>query len=69
MDIYLIGHEYRYAVEQMLLTLYPEERPVYPEVPRPGDSVSVTLSRGEKRITASCRLCREATGSISTAQT
>ena len=58
MDIYLIGHEYRYAVEQMLLTLYPEERPVYPETRRPGDSVSVTLSRGEKRITASCRLCR-----------
>ena len=30
MELYLIGHEHKYAVEQMLLTLYPEERPVYP---------------------------------------
>jgi oxygen-independent coproporphyrinogen-3 oxidase len=31
MDIYLIGHGYGYAVEQMLFTLFPGERPRYPE--------------------------------------
>ena len=33
MKLYLSGHDYRYAVEQMLLTLYPEERPEYPDEP------------------------------------
>ena len=28
MNLYLIGHDYRYAAEQMLLTLFPDERPV-----------------------------------------
>ena len=27
MNLYLIGHDYRYAAEQMLLTLFPDERP------------------------------------------
>ena len=31
MNLYLIGHDYRYAAEQMLLTLFPDERPVYPD--------------------------------------
>ena len=31
MKLYLYGHEYKYAVEQMLLTLFPAERPQYPE--------------------------------------
>lgn len=31
MNLYLIGHEYRYAAEQMLLTLFPDERPEYPD--------------------------------------
>ena len=30
MRLYLIGHDYKYAVEQMLLTMFPEERPEYP---------------------------------------
>ena len=25
MKLYLYGHDYKYAVEQMLLTLYPDE--------------------------------------------
>ena len=29
MDLYFTGHNYKYAAEQMLLTLYPEERPAY----------------------------------------
>lgn len=55
MDIYLIGHDYRYAVEQMLLTLYPEERPVYPETPPAGDSLTIALRRGTKFAVAVCR--------------
>jgi oxygen-independent coproporphyrinogen-3 oxidase len=34
--LYLSGHQYKYAVEQMLLVLFPEERPVYTEQP-PGE--------------------------------
>ena len=34
MNLYLIGHDYRYAAEQMLLTLFPDERPVYPATAR-----------------------------------
>ena len=59
MNIYLYGHDYKYAVEQMLLTLYPEERPVYPAEPCAGDGLTVALRRGERYVTASCRLVRE----------
>ena len=31
----MTGHDLRYAVEQMLLTLFPDEKPVL--VPEPGD--------------------------------
>ena len=56
MKLYLYGHEYKYAVEQMLLTLYPAERPQYPEGEPQGERMEIRLSRGEKRVTASCRL-------------
>jgi len=31
MELFLVGHEYKYAVEQIMLMLFPAERPVYPE--------------------------------------
>lgn len=31
MRLYFTGHDYKYAAEQMLLTLFPEQRPEYPE--------------------------------------
>lgn len=52
MDIILTGHDYKYAVEQMLLTLYPAERPNYPARPSGGSCVSLTLADG----TAWCAL-------------
>ena len=59
MDIFLTGHDYKYAVEQMLLTLYPHERPVYP-AGTPGDnSVSVALRRGTRYAAAVCTLRRD----------
>lgn len=58
MKLYLYGHDYKYAVEQMLLTLFPNERPEYPiEVPE-GDRMEIRLSRGEQMTSAGCALYR-----------
>ena len=58
MRLYLIGHDYKYAVEQMLLTLYPEERPEYPEGKPSGERMELRLSRGARYVTAACVLHR-----------
>ncbi len=53
MNLYLTGHSYKYAAEQMLLTLYPGERPVYPEGRPDGtDGAELILTEAEAR----CRL-------------
>jgi len=56
MELYLSGHDHRYAAEQILLTLFPTERPVYPETPPKGntDRAEITLENG--RVT--CTLFR-----------
>jgi len=55
MKLVLSGHDHRYAVEQIMLALFPEERPEYattaPDVEE--DFTSVRLSRGAKNVTAS----------------
>ena len=56
MKLFLYGHEYKYAVEQMLLTLFPDERPVYPEGEPEGERMEIRLTRAQKRVTASCLL-------------
>ena len=56
MNLYLIGHDYRYAVEQMLLTLFPDERPEYPDGRPTGDRVELRLMSGAKVTTATCVL-------------
>ena len=56
MKLYLYGHEYKYAAEQMLFTMVPGERPEYPEGKPDGDRMEIRLSRGERYTTASCRL-------------
>ena len=60
MKLYLVGHSYKYAVEQMLLTLFPEERPEYPEGRPAGRRMEIRLSRGEQFTTATCSLYGEA---------
>jgi oxygen-independent coproporphyrinogen-3 oxidase len=45
------GHDYRYAVEQMMLAMFPGERPEYVERRSEADA-AVTLSVGEKCATA-----------------
>ena len=56
MKLYLYGHEYHYAVEQMLLTLFPAERPEYPDGEPAGNRMEIRLSRGEKNTSATCAL-------------
>ncbi len=54
MTVILKGHGYRYAVEQMLLTLFPAERPTYGT--QEEDRVTVSLHRGDTWLTAGCVL-------------
>ena len=58
MKLILRGHAYKYAVEQMLLTMFPEERPEYPEGKVSGDRMEISLSRGAAMTTAVCRFYR-----------
>ena len=56
--LYLVGHEYRYAVEQMLLTLYPEERPEYPDGVPEGERMEIRLHRDVQGTIAGCAFYR-----------
>lgn len=56
MDLFLIGHSYQYAVEQSLLTLFPGQKPVYPDTPGEGDYIVVKQSRGRVYTTMSTTL-------------
>ena len=56
MKMFLFGHDFRYAAEQMLLTLFPSERPEYPEGAPEGDRAELSLFEGKQRFTAVCRL-------------
>lgn len=56
MKLKLIGHDYKYAAEQILLMMFPAERPEYAE-PEPGVlSAVVTLNRGKSYATATALL-------------
>ena len=53
MELFLRHHDHKYAVEQSLLMLFPEERPVYPERPSGGEKAAVvSLHRGKTWVTA-----------------
>jgi oxygen-independent coproporphyrinogen-3 oxidase len=62
MNLTLSGHAYKYAVEQIMLMMYPGELPVYPaELPdaqrKPGGlSAEVTLTLGTRYATARTRI-------------
>ena len=56
MRLYLHGHEYKYAVEQMLLTMFPSERPEYPDGKPEGNRLEISLSHTAQRTTACCTL-------------
>ena len=59
MKLYLFNHDYRYAAEQMMLTLFPEERPEYPQGTPAGDRAELCLSEGKERLTAVCRFVKD----------
>ena len=58
MRLYLQGHDYRYAVEQMMMTLFPGQKPDYPEHAPDGTSpaAQVTLKHTADTITAHAKL-------------
>ncbi|MBQ5799342.1 MAG: coproporphyrinogen dehydrogenase HemZ, partial [Oscillospiraceae bacterium] len=59
MKLQLIGHDEKYAVEQSLLTLFPDERPVYGEVDEAADDIwaVVTLEETENTVCVTTELC------------
>ncbi|MEI3101507.1 MAG: radical SAM protein [Oscillospiraceae bacterium] len=59
MKLYFKVHDYKYAAEQMLLTMFPQERPEYPQGQPEGDRMELSLGSGEKYTTAVCSLYRE----------
>lgn len=59
MKLYFTGHDCKYAAEQMLLTLFPGERPEYPDGPEEGDSVHITVQTEGGRLSAETVLYRD----------
>ena len=59
------AQRYHYAAEQMLLTLFPDERPEYPDTPAPTaldaerNAIIFTLHRGKKLTNMSALLLRD----------
>ena len=58
MKLYFKGHDYKYAAEQMLLTLFPGQKPEYPQdAPAAGeDGLVLSLSLGKTWATATAAL-------------
>ncbi|MBR4953251.1 MAG: coproporphyrinogen dehydrogenase HemZ [Oscillospiraceae bacterium] len=52
MELQFIGHDYKYAVEQIMLMLFPGETPTYPEKFSGALCAKVSLTRGENLTTA-----------------
>ena len=52
---------YKYSVEQMMLTLFPGERPEYPEEPAGAgeDWARFSVTPGEKWVTVTAQVARE----------
>ena len=46
MKLYLHGTDNKYAAEQTLLTLFPTERPEYPEGAPEGERCELSVTRG-----------------------
>jgi len=62
MKLYLIGHDYRYAAEQILLALFPGEKPEYPAgAPAEENSAELRLTFGAKYASARTVLRRGGT--------
>ena len=51
MELFLINNDYKYAVEQIMFMLFPEESAIYPQKASGGLKAEVKLSEGEKFVT------------------
>ena len=56
MKLFLNGVQHKYAVEQMLFTLYPGERPEYIDAPTDEDCICFSQSKGSRFTTVTCRV-------------
>ncbi len=56
MELFLVNNDYKYAVEQIMLMLFPGESPLYPESPSGALRAELKLSEGEKFVTALCTI-------------
>ena len=56
MELFLINNDYKYAVEQIMLMLFPGESPVYPEKSGDGLRAVVKMNDGESFVTATCTI-------------
>ena len=61
MILHLVGHDYKYAVEQVVLTLFPDERPVYGAIDNCRGGPAGDGGRPEAAPTAEVRLMHGAT--------
>ena len=59
MKLRLIGHDNRYAMEQLALILFPQEKIEYVETDFSGDGAISVLSQGETWITATAKITRD----------
>lgn len=59
MKLRLIGHDNRYAMEQLTLILFPQEKIEYVETDFSGDGAISVLSQGETWITATAKITRD----------
>ncbi|MDD6023466.1 MAG: coproporphyrinogen dehydrogenase HemZ [Oscillospiraceae bacterium] len=59
MKLRLIGHDSRYALEQIMLVLFPQEKVEFTEEPFRGDGVISRLSQGKRWLTATAKITRQ----------
>lgn len=58
MKLYLSGHPYRYAVEQMMLTVFPQDRPEFVEtVPQDGNFAILELRETKRYLYGLATVC------------
>ena len=50
MELILSGHDYKYAVEQIMLLMFPEERPVYVESDEGGAAFARSELTADEKI-------------------
>lgn len=59
MKLYLTGHDCKYAVQQILLTLFPDERPEYPEGEPTGDCAVISFKKHESHAQTTCTIYKD----------